>query len=319
MPCQVDMPAWSKASLDWHFESGIANREIAYRICDSATRERRRLIKVILVQDLSGLTFGFAYTQYRLGAVQGKLSKLSSYVYPQMLHAVVIVHAPSFMSTIFKMGSKFLSQKVLDKMKVCSDTEDILAATHLRYSKLPSFLGGGFDWDAEWIPVTARTAGRQGAAERRRLRQDRRSDSGSQELSNSLACEGTASGGDGRAPGAPADAPAAERDDGTWLAQKAGAPRCAAKASRPQRSPFGHWPQSWPKPSSILLALALALVMSHWPSSRACHGRGWCALDLRFASLVAPAHSAPQPAPKRRWFRFWHMKSVGSASPRPPR
>lgn len=164
MPFQVNLERFAKASLDWHFESGIANREVAFRLCDRSTRQRRRLIKVVLLQDLSGLTFSFAYSQYRLGSVQGKLSKISSFVYPQvrrgptpkprarpgahcparraltrsalgaapaaraqMLATVVIVHAPSFINALFRMASNFLAQKVLDKMKVCSKVEEVRA------------------------------------------------------------------------------------------------------------------------------------------------------------------------------------------------
>lgn len=84
MPFQVQLERWATSPLDWHFQTGIANREIAYRLCDRITRQRRKLIKLILLQDLSGLTFGFIRSQYRLGSVQGRLSKISSFVYPQV-------------------------------------------------------------------------------------------------------------------------------------------------------------------------------------------------------------------------------------------
>jgi hypothetical protein len=84
MPFQVNLDRFAKASTDWHFETGIANREVAFRLCDRITRQKRKLIKMILILDLSGLTFSFAYSQYRLNAVQGKLSKVSAVVYPQV-------------------------------------------------------------------------------------------------------------------------------------------------------------------------------------------------------------------------------------------
>lgn len=94
MPFQVNLERFAKQSLEWHFETGIANREVAFRLCDRITRQKRKLIKVILLQDLSGLTFSFAYSQYRLGSVQGKLSKLSSFVYPQVRLTLPGLHVP---------------------------------------------------------------------------------------------------------------------------------------------------------------------------------------------------------------------------------
>jgi len=46
MPFQVDVGRFAKASLEWHFETGIANREVAFRLCDRISRKRRKLIKV---------------------------------------------------------------------------------------------------------------------------------------------------------------------------------------------------------------------------------------------------------------------------------
>lgn len=87
-----------------------------------------------------------------------------------MLATVVIVNAPSFMSTLFRLGSNFVSQKVLDKMKVCRDADEVCAAANLEYERLPSFLGGGYDWEASWIPEKLRVLGREGAAERGRTK-----------------------------------------------------------------------------------------------------------------------------------------------------
>lgn len=42
----------------------------------------------------------------------------------------------------------------------------ICESANLPYDRLPSFLGGGFDWEAEWIPEHVRQAGREGARAR---------------------------------------------------------------------------------------------------------------------------------------------------------
>ncbi|KAG8470034.1 hypothetical protein KFE25_006489 [Diacronema lutheri] len=247
MPFQVDLERFARASLDWHFETGIANREVAFRLCDKITRQKRKLIKVVLLQDLSGLTFSFAYSQYRLGSVQGKLSKISSFVYPQMLATVVIVNAPSFINALLRMGSKFLAQKVLDKMKVCSSVEQVCVAANLPYDRLPSFLGGGYDWDAAWIPERLRVAGRRDARER-----------ASRASRTSEPRESAAVSAGAHAGGAPsldlatsASAPAVDVDVDVEVEGDASATVRIRPAAEPQR-------RRLPAPFSLLAILALA-------------------------------------------------------------
>lgn len=51
-------------------------------------------------------------------------------------------------------------------MRCARANAQVCGAANLPYEHLPSFLGGGYDWEAEWIPEHLRTAGRQGARER---------------------------------------------------------------------------------------------------------------------------------------------------------
>ncbi|KAJ1624063.1 hypothetical protein T492DRAFT_1148150 [Pavlovales sp. CCMP2436] len=90
-----------------------------------------------------------------------------------MLAQVVIVNAPSFINSIMRVASNFLSQKVMDKFRVCTSAEQACAAANLPYDLFPSFLGGGYDWDAAWIPEKLRNSGRQQAQERRISRHSR--------------------------------------------------------------------------------------------------------------------------------------------------
>ncbi|KAL3903092.1 MAG: hypothetical protein SGPRY_011814, partial [Prymnesium sp.] len=96
---------------DFHFLSGIANREESYALCDQMTRASGRLTKLVIIQDLRGFSFGTAMRFSKLQAHfhssrilhssltplplrQGNLSKLSEFLYPQLVATVVIAHPP---------------------------------------------------------------------------------------------------------------------------------------------------------------------------------------------------------------------------------
>lgn len=44
---------------------------------------------------------------------------------------------------------------------MCQGIEQISAATNLDAAQVPSFLGGGFDWDVDWLPQSKRRIGRE--------------------------------------------------------------------------------------------------------------------------------------------------------------
>lgn len=94
-----------------HPFSGIANREESYALCDQMTRASGRLTKLVIIQDLRGFSFGTAMRFSKLQAHfhssrilhssltplplrQGNLSKLSEFLYPQLVATVVIAHPP---------------------------------------------------------------------------------------------------------------------------------------------------------------------------------------------------------------------------------
>ncbi|KAJ1633684.1 hypothetical protein T492DRAFT_866316, partial [Pavlovales sp. CCMP2436] len=88
MPFAVPYDQWATKSDRWHFEAGIANREGAFEMCDELTRKSGRLVKLTLLQDSTGLTMGMVMRSSKLAKNQGKLSKLSEFLYPQLIYAV---------------------------------------------------------------------------------------------------------------------------------------------------------------------------------------------------------------------------------------
>lgn len=333
MPFQADLDRFVKASLDWHFETGVANREVAFRLCDRISREKRKLVKMVLLLDLSGLTFTFAYSQYRLSSVQGKLSKVSSNVYPQLVSTVVIVNAPSFMSTLFRMASGVLSKKVLDKMTVARSFEQACAAANLPYEHLPSFLGGGFDWDADWIPARLRDAGRVTMAARAEAHADARAaeagargggggEGAAASAEHGALAEGGKPPSDAHAPAAASASAATARAEMTSAAAAAERGKTAAGASRARA--MAPRPLAWLALLGLMAALLSALSplasLPHLgalspdpPPPREPPCECWRCLPAAARRRIrGDAPPAPPAAPKRAATWWW---KVGTPSP----
>ena len=136
---------------DFHFKSGIANREESYSLCDELTRKTGRLHKLVIIQDFHGFSFRTALRHSRFMKLQGKLSKLSESLYPQLVATVVIAHPPALINRLHAMAKPMLSKKLLEKMRIAATIEAILKETGMRLEHLPTFLGGKFTWTAvDW-------------------------------------------------------------------------------------------------------------------------------------------------------------------------
>jgi len=125
IPFAVDASTWSSKSEQWHHEAGISNREVAYRICDKLSRESGRLVKLVMIQDLTGLSMSFVMHNSKLVQNQGKLSKLAEFLFPQLIATVVVTHPPSFISTLYKMAGAVLSERLVRKVKMADSPEKI--------------------------------------------------------------------------------------------------------------------------------------------------------------------------------------------------
>jgi len=124
-------------------------KELAFRVCDAATRERRVLVKMISVVDLSGVTLAMG-TESSYQRCIGESGKLSEEVFPQLLARQVIMHPPSFFWALFSLFKIFMSAKVLEKVGFCpgrsaerpSASSCPFASVRFALDALPTFLGG---------------------------------------------------------------------------------------------------------------------------------------------------------------------------------
>mmetsp|Transcript_13027 Transcript_13027/g.33949 ORF Transcript_13027/g.33949 Transcript_13027/m.33949 type:complete len:294 (+) Transcript_13027:132-1013(+) len=164
IPFAVDVSTWATKSEEWHHEAGISNREVAYRICDQLTRETGRLVKLVMIQDLTGLSLQFAMQNSQLVKNQGKLSKLSEFLFPQLIATVVVTHPPSFIATLYKGFSPLLSERLIKKVKMAENVDKLCKYAALPNDRVPTFLGGTYEWDAEWVPLRVKAKDNGGAS-----------------------------------------------------------------------------------------------------------------------------------------------------------
>jgi len=128
---------------EFHFLSGIANREEFYTLCDKLTRESGRLTKLVIIQDLRGFSFGDAL---RFSKLQGNLSKLSEFLYPQLVAVVVVAHPPAVINRLHALLKPLISKNLLEKMRLAPTHEDVAMESDVPRQHLPTFLGGDFHW-----------------------------------------------------------------------------------------------------------------------------------------------------------------------------
>mmetsp|Transcript_20883 Transcript_20883/g.53868 ORF Transcript_20883/g.53868 Transcript_20883/m.53868 type:complete len:431 (+) Transcript_20883:30-1322(+) len=165
VPCAADTAALVAKPDEWHIEAGVSNREAAFRLTDRLTRESGRLVRLVVVQDLAGLSLPFAMSNRRLGPVQGHLSKLQDVLYPQLMHAVVVVHPPPFADVLYSMGRTLLSERLMAKISIASSSDAFCVAAALPRSHVPRFLGGDHPWRPEWLPAALAVAGTSASTE----------------------------------------------------------------------------------------------------------------------------------------------------------
>ena len=120
-------------------------REMAYKHCDTVTRQTRRLAKQTLLFDTQGMSFSDMLDP-KQQKVMGHVSKVSAFVYPQLIRKMCMLNAPKWMSVVLKIAKAFLSKNVTEKIDVFSSEAKFyrseFATQMINADKLPAFLGG---------------------------------------------------------------------------------------------------------------------------------------------------------------------------------
>jgi len=137
-------------------------REVGFLMCDKETRARGYLVKQLTLIDLKDSPFG-SFDRKHFTAL-GESSKVSEYVYPQLLRRSILMNPPSFFNAIFTLIKPFMSAKALEKTTLCPG----LSAARPNFSacpfasalfdgaELPTFLGGSCRCTAQGGCICAR-------------------------------------------------------------------------------------------------------------------------------------------------------------------
>lgn len=132
--------------LDWF----MYENEKIHLFCDAATRKSRKFVKAVSIIDLKNYPlFGGKDKQFQKAT--GEATKLSAFLYPQLLQCTVMINVPAVFRYAFPLVKRFFSKKTLDKLKVCpADTLDRtknakacpFATKLVDFDDIPTFLGG---------------------------------------------------------------------------------------------------------------------------------------------------------------------------------
>lgn len=168
-PNKERLKAYLNLPYQWHFESGCGNREVLFRKVDARTRKTRRICKVINVMDIKAMPVSMFYSQAMHLKTQSKLSHISTFAYPQLLHRVVVINAPRFSIALFSFFSRFFSKRTVEKIRLLSTkytTETICEAADLDKKSIPTIWGGVRKWGEEYRGVgnTSDTTGAETSA-----------------------------------------------------------------------------------------------------------------------------------------------------------
>jgi len=154
LPCAGDTRVLAGKSDHWHLEAGISNREVAYRVCDKLSRESGRLVRLVLFQDLTGVSPRVIMRHRRIANVQAHLAELQDVLYPQLLHKVLLTHPGPFIGAIFRIARPFLSEKLLARTRVAHRVHVVMEESPLPMHNVPAFIGGSSPWRPVWVPDT---------------------------------------------------------------------------------------------------------------------------------------------------------------------
>jgi hypothetical protein len=143
-----DVPGMIAANItsEMFVEMNMHSREVAFLAADRETRARRVLVKSITLIDMRTAAYGF---NAKYASAIGESSKLSEFLYPQMLKRSVLFNPPSFFNVMFAVIKPFMSAKSLEKTTLCPGTLSGPSATACPFvtalfdvDTLPTFLGG---------------------------------------------------------------------------------------------------------------------------------------------------------------------------------
>jgi len=119
--------------------------------CDKATRERGRLCKMVVVNDLKYVSLSSGF-EARFKSILKETSELSEKLFPQLLEKSVMMNLPAWVLTVLKAFLLVMPQKAAAKTVICPGKSLCDSTSKCQYGEwsrkkfdndqLPRFLGG---------------------------------------------------------------------------------------------------------------------------------------------------------------------------------
>ena len=128
-------------------------RERAHLLCDAASRERGKIVRMIAVIAMTGVSM--SAISHKFNAAQAAAGRLSEFLYPQLLLRNVGHSPPPFFHGVFALIRPLIPAKMLARFTLCPGRASGVApgtlpatacpfvSTRFDVETLPSFLGGG--------------------------------------------------------------------------------------------------------------------------------------------------------------------------------
>ena len=137
-------------------------REVGFLRCDKETRARGFVVKQLTLIDMKDSPITTFDRKYFTSL--GESSRVSEYVYPQLLRRSILMHPPAFFNTVFAFIKPFMSAKALEKTTLCPGLSAArpsfsgcpFASALFDGAELPTFLGGSCRCTAKGGCICAR-------------------------------------------------------------------------------------------------------------------------------------------------------------------
>jgi len=130
------------ASVEEHLKYKVWQANLGMLVARRLGFKHNKYIRSLTtVIDLQGLGTRHAFRPFLSIFNQG--NKLIQSLYPEVMHQIVIINAPTIFTVLFPLVKAFLSKRVISKIRVISETDYFpLLAELIDPQYIPKYLGG---------------------------------------------------------------------------------------------------------------------------------------------------------------------------------
>jgi len=127
-------------------EDYLTKRELIYRKMEASAKRTGRLVKLLIFMDLTNTPMG-ELKESRSVAMFKRLSSYSGYLFPQLMHKMVMLNSPTWMYGFFTILKQVFPKRMTEKIELSPKgrklAETDLGSQWINPDKIPAFLAGG--------------------------------------------------------------------------------------------------------------------------------------------------------------------------------